>query len=433
MISFNNISGDCHAMNQKPLTYFRQVIACAANTKLMSSPDIPQDVKDKVNELLDGCGGRSVGSYSDSCGVEIVRKHVADYIKRRDNIDTDWRNIFLSTGASEGVKSVLSLLNHSRKKGLPVGVMIPIPQYPLYSATLSEYNMHQANYYLDETDEWSLKIEELERAYHQEKDKCDLKAIVIINPGNPTGSVLSRVNIKKILDFANQFKLMIIADEVYQQNVYDENSKFHSFKKVMHEETNYKLEIASMMSASKGFMGECGLRGGYCELSNVDEDVRALLYKGLSARLCSSVLGQFIMDCVVDPPKKGQPSYDLYTTERDSVLRDLQQKSKLVADTFNSVSGVHSNKVAGAMYAFPRLDLPKKAIQAAKEVGQAPDFFYCMNFLEQTGICVVPGSGFGQLPNTHHFRTTILPQRDVFEDMMDRFRKFHLGFIEMYE
>ena len=81
-------------MNQKPLTYFRQVIACAADNKLLSSSDIPQDVKDKVNELLDGCGGRSVGAYSDSCGVEIVRKHIADYIERRDNIQTDWRNIF---------------------------------------------------------------------------------------------------------------------------------------------------------------------------------------------------------------------------------------------------------------------------------------------------------------------------------------------------
>ena len=425
--------GDCQAMNQKPITFIRQVLACAVDTSLLKSPDVPNDVKDRVQEILGYCGGRSVGSYSDSAGVEIIRKHVAEYIQDRDGgVESKWQNVFLSSGASQCVKSILSLLNQRNQSNKPVGVMIPIPQYPLYSATLCEYGLHQASYYLDEDSDWSLNIDELRRAYEENSTKSDIRALVVINPGNPTGSVLSEQNIVEILDFAQEKNLMVIADEVYQHNVYKEGSKFHSIKKVMLTKTNHRLELASMMSSSKGFMGECGLRGGYCELANFNDDVRAILYKAISSWLCSSILGQITMDCVVKPPEPGQESYNLFEQEKNQVLADLKRKATLAADTLNSVEGVHSNHVAGAMYAFPRLSLPEKAVQEAKAKNYAPDFYYVLQFLENYGVCVVPGSGFGQRPGTYHFRTTILPQPDVFEDMMDRFRRFHTQFLTKY-
>lgn len=425
--------GDCQAMRQKPITFIRQVLACASDNRLLESPDIPNDVKERVREILAYCGGNSIGSYTDSAGIEIIRKHIASYIEDRDGgVESDWQNVFLSHGASQSVKSLMSLVNHSRKPGKPVGIMIPIPQYPLYSATLCEYGMHQVNYYLNEDTNWRLNVEELERAFDESDSKSDIRALVVINPGNPTGSVLSEDNIVEVLNFANKHKLMVIADEVYQHNVYQENAKFHSMKKVMLEKTNFKLEMASLMSASKGFMGECGLRGGYCELTNFSDEIRAIYYKGLSSWLCSTVLGQITMDCVVNPPRKGQESHELYEAEKSQVLADLKRKARLVADTFNSVEGVKSNEVAGAMYAFPRLDLPKKAIEEAKKLNYAPDYYYVLQFLEQFGVCVVPGSGFGQLPGTYHFRTTILPQPDVMEDMMTRFKKFHAGFLSKY-
>lgn len=424
--------GDCHAMQQKPITFIRQVVSCASDTSRLSDPNVPNDVKERVRELLSSCSGGSVGSYSDSCGIEVTRRHVAKYIEKRDGIETDWQNVFLSTGASEAIKNILSLVNHSRKQNSKAGVMIPIPQYPLYSATLCEFGIEQVNYYLNEDDDWRLDIDELRRAYETSKHKCDIRCLVVINPGNPTGSVLSEENIVEILKFANEKGLMIIADEVYQHNVYAENAKFNSFKRVLKQKTKYNIEIASMMSASKGFMGECGLRGGYCELTNFNLDVRAILYKELSSWLCSSVLGQITMDCIVNPPKPGDESFDLFEKEKNKILQDLKHKAKLVADTFNSVEGVKSNKVAGAMYAFPKLDLPPKAIEAAKKANQAPDFHYAMQFLENHGVCVVPGSGFGQMPGTYHFRTTILPQPDLFEDMMDRFRKHHSNYMQKY-
>ncbi|KAG9511272.1 Alanine aminotransferase 2 [Fragariocoptes setiger] len=424
--------GDCHAMQQKPLTFFRQIISCATYPSMLDNPDIPEDVKERVNSLLDACGGRSVGAYSESCGLEIVRRHCADYIKQRDKLDqdVDWQNIFLTTGASEVVKVTMSLVNQS-SNGKPVGVMIPIPQYPLYSATLCELGMHQVNYYLNEQENWSLNVEELERAYGEAEDQCEIKVIVVINPGNPTGAVLSKRNIIEVVEFAQRHNIMILADEVYQHNIWAEGASFTSFRSAM-AEINAKLELVSMMSASKGYMGECGLRGGYGELYNFPLDVRAILYKLLSARLCCSVLGQITMSCVVKPPKIGDPSYEKYEAETKQVLSNLKSKAKLVADTFNSIEGMQCNEVAGAMYAFPRLSLPKKAIDEALAKNQQPDFFYAWQLLESTGVCIVPGSGFGQAPNTYHFRTTILPPPDVFQDMMNRMKSFHQQFLARY-
>lgn len=94
--------------------------------------------------------------------------------------------------------------------------MVPIPQYPLYSATLAEFNMHQIGYYLDESKGWGLDVEELQRAVDEAKEVSFPRAIVVINPGNPTGQVLSRKNIEEIIQFAYKERLFILADEVYQ-------------------------------------------------------------------------------------------------------------------------------------------------------------------------------------------------------------------------
>lgn len=105
----------------------------------------------------------------------------------------------------------------------------------------------------------------------------------------------------------------------------------------------------------------------------------------------------------------------------------------MVVDTFNSFEGFKCNTVQGAMYAFPQFTLPPKAIEAAKQAKQAPDVFYAFQLLENTGVCIVPGSGFGQQPGTFHFRTTILPQVDKLKIMLEKFQTFHQGFIKKYK
>lgn len=157
---------------------------------------------------------------------------------------------------------------------------------------------------------------------------------------------------------------------MYQDNVYSEGMKFHSFKKVANE-LGYpynQAEIASFYSTSKGFMGECGARSGFFEVVNMDPEVKVELKKLSSAQLCSSVLGQVCMDTVVNPPKEGEPSYELFMKEKNQVLDGLKEKARLVTELLNKIEGVKCNPVQGAMYAFPQISIPTKAIEHAKVI-----------------------------------------------------------------
>ena len=119
-----------------------------------------------------------------------------------------------------------------------------------------------------------------------------------------------------------------------------------------------EMEIASFMSCSKGYMGECGIRGGYAEIVNMDTTVMAMLQKSISAKLCPTVLGQACMDLVVNHPKPGEESYDSGLSERTATLTSLATRAKLVAETLNTIPGFSCNIVQGAMYAFPQIMLP---------------------------------------------------------------------------
>ncbi|XP_077209613.1 alanine aminotransferase 1 isoform X2 [Paroedura picta] len=427
--------GDAQAMGQKPITFLRQVSALCMCPELLNDPNFPTDAKEKASQLLDACGGRSIGAYSASPGIELIRRHVAAFIERRDGgIASSPENIFLSTGASDAIVTILKLLvsgeGHSR-----TGVLIPIPQYPLYSAALAELDAVQVNYYLDEEDCWALNVEELRRAVREARKHCHPRALCLINPGNPTGQVQSRKCIEDVIHFAWEEKLFLLADEVYQDNVYAEGSQFHSFKKVLFEmgpKYSGTVELASFYSISKGFMGECGFRGGYMEVVNMDPAVQQQLRKLVSVRLCPPVPGQIVMDAVVNRPQPGDPSYERFSQEKKAVLGALAEKARLTEETLNRAPGFRCNPVQGAMYAFPQIQLPPRAVEAAKAQGQAADMFFCLKMLEETGICVVPGSGFGQKEGTFHFRMTILPPLEKLRTLLQKLTQFHARFLQEY-
>merc|ERR1711892_1192953 len=254
-------------------------------------------------------------------------------------------------------------------------------------------------YYLNEEHNWSMDLEELERSYTNAVAKP--VAICIINPGNPTGQVLSKDNIRKILQFAYDRQLFVLADEVYQDNIYAEGSAFYSFRSVlMEQDFKDELELASFHSTSKGYMGECGFRSGYMEVNNLDADVKVQLTKLISSRLCPPVAGQAAMDVVVNPPPPGSESYELFQEEKAHVLAELKKKAKFVAE--------------------------------AESKGEVPDSYYCSLLLEQTGICVVPGSGFRQKEGTFHFRTTILPPTETMKTFATLFTAFHKSITAKY-
>ncbi|TKC41725.1 hypothetical protein EI555_018879, partial [Monodon monoceros] len=427
--------GDAQAMGQQPITFLRQVMALCTYPNLLDSPSFPEDAKKRARRILQACGGNSLGSYSASQGVNCIREDVAAYITRRDGgVPADPDNIYLTTGASDGISTILKILVSGGGKSR-TGVMIPIPQYPLYSAVISELDAIQVNYYLDEDNCWALNVNELRRAVREAKEHCDPKVLCIINPGNPTGQVQSRKCIEDVIHFAWEEKLFLLADEVYQDNVYSPDCRFHSFKKVLYEmgpEYSSNVELASFHSTSKGYMGECGYRGGYMEVINLHPEIKGQLVKLLSVRLCPPVSGQAAMDIVVNPPVPGEESFEQFSREKESVLGNLARKAKLTEDLFNQVPGIHCNPLQGAMYAFPRIFIPAKAMEAAQAHKMAPDMFYCMKLLEETGICVVPGSGFGQREGTYHFRMTILPPVEKLKTVLQKVKDFHIKFLEKY-
>ena len=256
----------------------------------------------------------------------------------------------------------------------------------------------------------------------------------MINPGNPTGQVLSEEDVFTICKFCCANGIVLLSDEVYQRNVYAPGKQFHSAKKVaMERESELRnLQLVSFHSTSKGLIGECGRRGGYMELYNIDTFVQTQIYKLASAGLCSGVNGQIMTSLMVRGPEEGGESFDLFTKEESEIMESMKRKAKMLVKGLNEIDGIDCEDAEGAMYAFPRIQIPQKAIDAARKKKQSPDTLYAISLLEDTGLCVVPASGFGQADGRIGFRTTFLPPDDVMEGAVEDFKRHHEKFCEQY-
>ncbi|OQB96907.1 MAG: Glutamate-pyruvate aminotransferase AlaA [Spirochaetes bacterium ADurb.Bin110] len=410
--------GNPQALKQKPLSFVRNTLAACEQPELLKSSNsaFMEDVREKAHYILEQ-SKHGLGAYSESKGLGFVRKAIADFIISRDSFDgvkqiADFEHIYLTDGASKGVQAALTLLIAKKNDG----ILIPIPQYPLYSATLTLYGGQQIGYYLDEESGWSLDEQMLENAMQEALTKgVRVRAIVVINPGNPTGGVLNENNIRMVIRFAKKHNLTILADEVYQENIYKPGAHFISFAHVMSSMQEKEVSLFSFHSVSKGFFGECGHRGGYMEVRNVPSEVVDQITKLQSISLCANLPGQILAYLMVSPPKPGDPSFQQFTDERNAILTELAKRAKMLEEGLNRISGYRCQPIDGAMYAFPSIALPS---------GKSDDD-YCMALLEQTGVCVVPGSGFGQKPSTAHFRTTILPPTKQIERVIDALERFH--------
>ena len=283
--------GNPLSLGQPSFTFDREVIAAALNPKLLESDSISKDARERAKKLIDSVEyPHALGAYTSSSGLTVARESVKKFIEDRDHYPANINNLFLTNGASDGVTTIFNILLNTPKDG----VMIPIPQYPLYSALISLLNGTPVPYYLDESKQWGLDMKDLEENYKKGKASgLSIKAIVVINPGNPTGQVMSEQDLKDIVKFCHENKLVILADEVYQANIYGEKP-YISFKKVIHDmgAPYDKCELISFHSTSKGLSGECGLRGGYMELENIDPYVQGQILKLRTICLCSNTVGQ---------------------------------------------------------------------------------------------------------------------------------------------
>ncbi|KAK4263142.1 hypothetical protein QN277_028602 [Acacia crassicarpa] len=434
-IIFTNV-GNPHALGQRPLTFPRQVVALCQAPFLLEDPNVgllfPADAIARAKHYLSMAPG-GLGAYSDSRGIPGVRKEVAEFIQRRDGYPSDPELIYLTDGASKGVMQILSTII----RGQGDGILVPVPQYPLYSATIALHGGSLVPYYLEETENWGLDANDLRQAVSQARYKgITVRAMVIINPGNPTGQCLSEANLREILRFCYQENLVLLGDEVYQQNIYQDERPFVSSKKVLMDmgpPISRELQLVSFHTVSKGYWGECGQRGGYYEMTNIPPETVDEIYKVASVSLSPNVPAQIFMGLMVNPPKPGDISYDQYVRESKGILDSLRRRARLMTDGFNSCRNVVCNFTEGAMYSFPQIRLPPRAIEAAKQAGKVPDVFYCLKLLEATGISTVPGSGFGQKEGVFHLRTTILPAEEEMPAIMSSFKKFNDEFMEQYE
>ncbi|MDY0003984.1 MAG: aminotransferase class I/II-fold pyridoxal phosphate-dependent enzyme, partial [Polyangia bacterium] len=350
--------GNPQALGQRPITCLRQLLCLLEYPALIDSREVrtgfPSDVVERAKSILVR-HPHGLGAYSQSAGIPFVRKAVADFIAERDGIPTDPSRIILTDGASKGAQAVLTALLRSPGDGF----LIPIPQYPLYSASLSLLGGESIGYYLGETEEWRLTGESLNESIDRARASgINPVGIVVINPGNPTGATLSRENMEGVLAFARRHELAVLADEVYQENVYASGAEFLSFAKVMYTIGDTTTPLFSLHSVSKGFLGECGHRGGYLELRNIPDDVLAQFIKLQSISLCANLPGQIATYFMVMPPKAGDESYVEYARERDSILSDLAEKAEILGRGVNRVPGMSVNIPKGAMYAFVRFELP---------------------------------------------------------------------------
>lgn len=292
--------GNPQAVGQNPITFYRQVMALADLPAAygVDHPEVakmfPSDVIKRARQIHEHLGGAdgsgTTGAYTGSQGALGFRRDVARFIEERDGHPAYAGNIFLTNGASSGIEIIMQTLLGTEVDG----IMIPLPQYPIYSALCAKMTGRQIGYYLDEENNWAVSPEELqERLEEARQDAIDVKALVIINPGNPTGQVFSRKDLEVICKFCADNGIVLLADEVYQRNVYNPDKKFISAKKVAMETPGCEsLQLVSFHSTSKGTIGECGRRGGYMELHNIDPYVHSQLYKLASSILCPNVPGQ---------------------------------------------------------------------------------------------------------------------------------------------
>jgi len=338
---------------------------------------------------------KNYNGYAPSSGIKSALESIEREAERKGikNI----QDIFVTNGASEAIDICLtSLVNEGEN------VLTPTPGYPLYTAIASKLRNLENPYYLDENNGWQPSIEDI-----KEKINEKTKAIIIINPNNPTGSNCSVETLKQIVELAKENNLVIFSDEIYDKLLF-EGEKHTSIASLDSE-----VPIVTFGGLSKNYMVP-GFRIGWGILSgnkNILNDYKEAINKLLRARLSANHPEQFAIPAALD----GEQSHLIEANKKLTRRRDLTVK------ILNDIPGISCVKPEGAFYAFPQLHMNQ------------PDNHFVAELLKETGVVVVPGSGFGQVEGTQHFRVVFLPPEDVLEKAYLKIAKFAEKYFEKYE
>ncbi|WP_455438289.1 aminotransferase class I/II-fold pyridoxal phosphate-dependent enzyme [Hungatella hathewayi] len=331
--------------------------------------------------------------YSDSRGLVTARKAIMQYAQMKKIPNVELKNIYTGNGASELIQlSLHALLNNGDE------ILIPAPDYPLWTACANLAGGKAVHYICDEKSDWFPDIDDMESKI---TDKT--KAIVIINPNNPTGALYPKDVLIQIVELARQHRLMIMSDEIYDRLIMD-GEEHISIASLAPD-----LFCVTFNGLSKSHM-VCGFRVGWMIFSGNKELGRDYI-EGINMlsnmRLCSNVPGQSIIQTALG----GYQSVNEYIVPGGRIY----EQREMIYEELNSIPGISAKKPKAAFYIFPKIDTAKFNI--------TDDNQFALDFLREKRVLIVPGRGFNwETPD--HFRIVYLPRLPVLKEATDKLRDF---------
>jgi len=324
--------------------------------------------------------------YSPSPGIAEARESIRRQAER--NGIRDVHDIIVTHGASEAIELALTAL---LEKG--ENVLLPQPGYPLYSSILAKLDAEVNPYYLNEEDDWNLDVADIESRIN---DKT--RAIVVINPNNPTGAVYPKETLLEIIELARKYDLLILSDEIYDKLLFD-NGSYTSIGSLCND-----IPIVTFNGLSKSYIVP-GFRIGWGIFSgpiDIMKDYTEAVNKIARARLSASHPAQFAIKAALDGPQD----------HINEMLKELTIRRDMTVSMLNDIEEFDCKVPKGAFYAFPTLNIPDK------------DEVFVKDLIRETGVVTVHGSGFGQKPGTQHIRIVFLPNETLLERAYEQIRTF---------
>ena len=338
----------------------------------------------------------NAAGYTDSKGMFAPRKSIMHYTQEKKIAGVTMEDIYIGNGASELiVMGMNALLNNGDE------VLVPAPDYPLWTAAVSLSGGKPVHYICDESAAWMPDIDDMRR-----KITPNTKAIVVINPNNPTGALYPVPILQQIVELARQHQLIIFSDEIYDKTLYDEAS--HTSIASLADDVLF----LTLNGLSKNYRS-CGYRAGWMVISGEKRHAKDYI-EGLnmmaSMRLCSNAPGQFAI----------QTALGGYQSIQDLVGpggRLLKQRD-LAFDLLTAIPGVSCVKPKAALYMFPKLDPQIYPI--------VDDQQFILDLLTEQRVLVVQGTGFNWI-KPDHFRVVFLPNADDLTAAFGRIAHFLEG------
>ena len=336
---------------------------------------------------------REAQGYTQSKGLFASRKAIMHECQTLNIANVDINDIILGNGVSELIMMAMqALLNNGDE------VLIPAPDYPIWTAATSLSGGKPVHYHCDEGSDWFPDIDDI-----KSKITDRTRGIVIINPNNPTGAVYSQDLLQQIVDLATEKGLVIFADEIYSKILYDD-AQFIPMGRLVHDTL-----CISFNGLSKSYR-LAGFRSGWMVISGNKQRARGYI-EGLemlsSMRLCANVPAMLAV----------QTALGGYQSINDLIINGgrLYEQRDVAYEGINAIPGVSCVKPKGAIYVFPKLDLDIHKIQDDQKL--------VMDFLLEEKILLVEGSAFNY-PEPDHFRIVTLPRKDDLQHAIDRLAVF---------